>query len=319
MQPQPENAAAEFSNGEEGNEVVLHGLVADPVDCWVIAYNDGILRLHFMASARPDAQISRLIEALQTAEAENAPAEDAPAVNAQAPRNRRKTIVAAILAPVLIGLVVYGVIVSGLLRSSGPTRDRLADAITDQAATRSPPDPAKKRRDGSRQAPGVVLGEGAEAKLASAEGKEATLFMLPTGTNLPASIVTAQESDGTGQVEAEMDGDVHDPTNPSRVLMPRHTRLFGRLAHAGADAGQSLNIGQTLNIVWTSVVLPNGKPLKFVSLGDGVDQPVSSAKDAPLVTLGTSGIAGSRISVHVNRDIALPAFPAAQPKGTDTK
>jgi hypothetical protein len=64
-----------------------------------------------------------------------------------------------------------------------------------------------------------------------------------------------------------------------------------------------------------------GRPphLKFVSLGDGVDQPVSSAKDAPLVTLGTSGIAGSRISVHVNRDIALPAFPAAQPKGTDTK
>ncbi|HEX2941139.1 MAG TPA: hypothetical protein VHO91_08835, partial [Rhodopila sp.] len=51
-----------------------------------------------------------------------------------------------------------------------------------------------------------------------------------------------------------------------------------------------------------------GKPLKFTFIGIGADRAAANLFDAPIVTTGRIGAVGGRLTVQLNRDLALPAY-----------
>ena len=109
----------------------------------------------------------------------------------------------------------------------------------------------------------------------------ASPYVLLSGAMISASLVTEIHSTLPGLVLAQVDRDVYDTPSMHWLLIPRGARLVGRYdskVAAGDDA---------LAVVWTRVILPNGRT---VSLPD-----FESADAA-----GTSGLRGA-VNSHVGR------------------
>lgn len=102
-------------------------------------------------------------------------------------------------------------------------------------------------------------------------------YSLIAGTIVPAVLVTALRSDIQGVAVAQVTQDVRDSLTGRHLLAPAGSRLIGEYASA-SQAGQ-----QRLAVVWTRLILPNGRsivldklpgadPQGMAGLQDGVDR-----------------------------------------------
>lgn len=267
-------------------EVSLQGLVEDPVDCLVVAYGEQILRLRFMAKPHADAQIAHLIEHLAAvAEPEWVPDTPAPS------RHRGSWLIAAGVVAVLAAGLGYGV----LTTPGAPVRERLAESVAaDSNGTTHIRNPT---RPTDRVA--AVL-DGATLRPAEpADGPVTAVFRVPAGTHFAATIRSRTVASNGGRVEAAMDADLLDPGDPGRVLLPLGTQLVGWTS--GAKEANAVT-----PVIWTSVVLPGGKPLHFLQMDSTPNAAPPDAASAPLISLDTR--TADQVSVQVNRDLALPAY-----------
>ena len=90
-------------------------------------------------------------------------------------------------------------------------------------------------------------------------------YTLKAGTILPATLLTAIQSDLPGTLIAKIRQDVFDTATGHYLLIPQGSTLIGRY-----DA--SLRFGQSrVLIVWSQLIFPNGKSLPLPHL-PGVDE-----------------------------------------------
>lgn len=83
----------------------------------------------------------------------------------------------------------------------------------------------------------------------------ASPYLLLTGSVVPAALITGIRSDIPGQVIAQITQDVRDSVTGRYLLIPKGARLIGEYDNAVAF-GQS-----RLLLVWSRLILPNGKSL----------------------------------------------------------
>jgi Bacterial conjugation TrbI-like protein len=124
--------------------------------------------------------------------------------------------------------------------------------------------------------------------------RDSACCVLPTGTMIPAVLVTAIRSTVPGLVVAQVERDVYDTPSSRVVLVPRGAKLIGRYdsrVARGEDA---------LSVVWTRLAFPDGRSLALPDF-----------ESADLA--GTAGLRGS-VDAHRGRgyrDAALMAVVGA--------
>ncbi|OYW82156.1 MAG: hypothetical protein B7Z26_03890 [Asticcacaulis sp. 32-58-5] len=85
-------------------------------------------------------------------------------------------------------------------------------------------------------------------------------YTLFTGSVVPAALITGLRSDLPGQVLAQVTQDVHDSRLGHYLLIPKGARLIGQYDN-------QINVGQSrVLLVWTRLILPNGKSLALDKL-----------------------------------------------------
>lgn len=106
--------------------------------------------------------------------------------------------------------------------------------------------------------------------------KPASPFLIQSGSILSAALVTGIRSDVPGQVTAQITQNIYDSLTGNHVLIPQGAKLVGSYQ-------SNVGFGQNrLAILWTRLLLPNGKSLVldelpasdaqgFAGLQDGVD------------------------------------------------
>ncbi|MEC4595232.1 TrbI/VirB10 family protein [Nitrospirillum amazonense] len=82
-----------------------------------------------------------------------------------------------------------------------------------------------------------------------------SLYVIQAGTVLAAALVTGLNSDLPGQVIAQVTEDIYDSVTGRFLLIPQGARLLGTYDSA-VTYGQS-----RILVVWTRLLLPNGKSL----------------------------------------------------------
>lgn len=104
----------------------------------------------------------------------------------------------------------------------------------------------------------------------------ASPWLLQAGAVIPAALVTGIRSDLPGQITAQVTQNVYDSPSGSILLIPRGTRLIG-------EYSDDVSHGQRrILLVWTRLILPNGRSLvlerlpgadaqSYAGLEDGVD------------------------------------------------
>ncbi len=104
----------------------------------------------------------------------------------------------------------------------------------------------------------------------------ASPYVLQAGSVIPAALATGIRSDLPGQITAQVTQNVYDSPTGRYLLLPQGTRLIGQY-DSGVTFGQSRVL-----LVWTRLILPNGRSLVlerqpgadgqgFAGLEDGVD------------------------------------------------
>ena len=133
-------------------------------------------------------------------------------------------------------------------------------------------------QSGAPVSEGVAVASGASA-VGNAAGATATNAggTLLAGAVIEASLVTGIRSDLAGPVLGQITADVHDTRTGRTLLVPKGSRLIG--THTAQVAqGQS-----RLQVVWTRIILPNGRsilledqmasdPQGYAGLEDRTDQ-----------------------------------------------
>lgn len=104
----------------------------------------------------------------------------------------------------------------------------------------------------------------------------ASPYLLQAGAVIPAALVTGIRSDLPGQIAAQVTQNVYDSPSGSILLIPQGTRLIG-------EYSDDVSYGQRrILLVWTRLILPNGRSLVlerlpgadaqgYAGLEDGVD------------------------------------------------
>ncbi len=91
------------------------------------------------------------------------------------------------------------------------------------------------------------------------DGGPGARYVLEAGTVLPASLVTAVNSDLAGPLVAQVTQDVFD-RGQRRVLIPRGSRLLG-------EYDNRIAVGESrLLVAWSRVIFPDGSGLSFPGL-----------------------------------------------------
>lgn len=90
-------------------------------------------------------------------------------------------------------------------------------------------------------------------------------YEVKAGTILTAALRTALHSDLPGDIVAQLTHDVRDSVTGRSVLLPAGTTVIGR-TNSAIGAGQD-----RIQVIWTRLVLPNGKELALDSLS-GADK-----------------------------------------------
>jgi type IV secretory pathway VirB10-like protein len=133
-----------------------------------------------------------------------------------------------------------------------PTPQAPASLLGALAATTTGPetkaDPDRKQ---------AFLNQASDTQIASDArlAEPASPYLLLTGSVVPAALITGIRSDIPGQVLAQVTQDVRDSVTGQYLLIPKGARLIGQYDNAIAY-GQS-----RILLVWTRLILPNGKSL----------------------------------------------------------
>lgn len=104
----------------------------------------------------------------------------------------------------------------------------------------------------------------------------ASPYALQAGAVIPAALITGIRSDLPGPIIAQVTEAVYDSPTGRHLLIPQGARLIGQYDNS-VDVGQS-----RILLVWTRLILPNGKsimlerqpgadPQGYAGLEDGVD------------------------------------------------
>jgi type IV secretion system protein TrbI len=104
----------------------------------------------------------------------------------------------------------------------------------------------------------------------------ASPYALQAGAVIPAALITGIRSDLPGPIIAQVTEAVYDSPTGRHLLIPQGARLIGQY-DSSVDVGQS-----RILLVWTRLILPNGKsivlerqpgadPQGYAGLEDGVD------------------------------------------------
>jgi hypothetical protein len=282
---------------EPGDEVVVHGLVGAPLESWVIDCNNGLLRLHFMAGGAAHDQIAALIAGLEGA------AGDEVAAPPPGPR-RIRTLIALLGASAVLVVAISAVLIS-VPSPWNKAGERLADRVIDPSLLNRSPDRPSSRQERAGSSTAIILGDGADAALAVGQSRGNPLFRVHAGTSFSARIVASQLSGDTLHVQADLERDLRAVTGAGSVLLPAGTRLIGATI-ADSSPGSA--------IVWTGIILPNGKPVKFELIGNESDRDADRSTGASLVTRDTTGSVGAVATVQINHDLALPPYGSDAPR-----
>ena len=90
-------------------------------------------------------------------------------------------------------------------------------------------------------------------------------YELKAGGFIPAALVTAIDSDLPGEVIAQVTQNVYDTRTGGHLLVPQGTRVLGKYQSLVSN-GQNRAL-----VVWTRLVMPNGKSIVLDGM-NGVDQ-----------------------------------------------
>ncbi len=136
----------------------------------------------------------------------------------------------------------------------------------------------------------------------------ASADVLQAGSIIPAALITGLRSDLPGMVTAQVTEDVYDTPTGKRRLIPQGSKLIGQY-DAQVSFGQSCAL-----LVWTRLILPNGKsivlerqpatdPAGYAGLQDRVNNHwgtlLSSALLSTVLSVGAEAGAGSNDSALV--------------------
>ncbi|MDR3438906.1 TrbI/VirB10 family protein, partial [Telmatospirillum sp.] len=80
-------------------------------------------------------------------------------------------------------------------------------------------------------------------------------YVVQAGTVIPAALITGIRSDLPGQITAQVTEHVYDSPTGKFLLLPQGSRLIGQY-----DASVAFGQSRVL-LVWTRVILPNGKSI----------------------------------------------------------
>lgn len=283
-------APATGADFEAGDQVIVQNLVDLPVECWVVAFSDDILRLRFVASPAANMQIRKLVDGIAASvETENV-------ASVQPRRWRRWWYVAA--AAAVATVVVVGAF-SGWFRDTSDVRKQLADVAADPSAS--------ARRLGPNAQPrpqveplGVVVNTEVSAELPPGSPPPRQLFRIPAGSTMAVKVTALDKSHSDGRVEAILDQDFYDFGDRSHVLLPQGSRFIGRLAR---DRGK-----MTQTVSWTSVELPGNKRIRFVLVSGDKAADVTEDAVAPLVTPDIDKARDGHAVILLRKDIALSSY-----------
>ncbi|CAH2602205.1 conserved protein of unknown function [Rhodovastum atsumiense] len=295
----------------QGDEVTLCNLVDQPVECWVVAVEDDILRLHFPPGQAADDTLHRLIEDF----ARRRQAVAAPASWSVTGRRRIRKLPVAAAGGLVAGAVLLGSHGLGLANLAGWK----IGIPRFSAHWRAGPPMLPSGKAGAE--PGAW--QGAAGDNAAAPGEQPPA-VLAGGTTFAATLVSGGMPAGGVEVVAEVAEVVRGPEPDRRVLLPRGTRLTGEARNGGGIDPH------TVVLVWTGVAFPDGRSLTLLPAGappgEGTEGPATpdaariggahltslyrrtdaawAAREraAPAFDLP----AGSRIAVTATRDIVLP-------------
>ncbi|HWU49737.1 MAG TPA: TrbI/VirB10 family protein [Asticcacaulis sp.] len=189
--------------------------------------------------------------------------------------------------------------------ATAPVFFTVATSLAD--STVAPDEAGSGIRDGARQATAISAvnrsASGASRPdppdLAQTPKMAPTKPVLLAGSVLPASLLTAVNSDTPGLVVAQITADVRDSLTGAQVLIPRGARLLGRY-------DSQLAYGQTrLKVVWTRLVMPDGVSLTLD------DEPATDAQGAGGVSDQINRHGGQLVgAAGVSALLALAAQPA---------
>lgn len=103
----------------------------------------------------------------------------------------------------------------------------------------------------------AFLASAVDRRTVSAERVEAPAspFMLQAGAVIPAAMITGLRSDLPGQIMAQVTQNVYDSATGRTLLIPQGSRLIGEY-----DAEVTFGQNRAL-LVWTRLIMPNGKSL----------------------------------------------------------
>jgi type IV secretion system protein VirB10 len=98
-------------------------------------------------------------------------------------------------------------------------------------------------------------------------------YTLLTGSVVPAALITGLSSDIPGQVLAQVTQDVRDSLTGRYVLIPKGARLIGQYDN-------TVTFGQArVLLVWSRLILPNGRSLVLEKLSAGDARGYAGLKD----------------------------------------
>lgn len=84
---------------------------------------------------------------------------------------------------------------------------------------------------------------------------------IQAGTVLPAVLTTGINTDLPGYIEAQISENIYDTVTGETLLVPQYTRVLG-------EQDSRVTYGQTrLMVVWTRLILPNGKSISIGRMG----------------------------------------------------
>lgn len=329
----PEDMASghELYELDQGDEILLSGLATIPLECWVVARDGDVLRLHFFATPDAEMWLHDLVEqheghpsdpeSLQTA----TPAHPESLQAGGAARRRRASLVAALCVLLIVPAWLAWRYVTPVDRHGKPPQASGAAAALPADAIGLPSSHAASnaRSNALVMAPGPKSEQTSPAPGDSPQAR--MFFLLAANTTFDVRIEGSVGRPGD-PVSAVLEADIRDTGTGRRIVLPRATRI------SGDYVGQSRGDGAPAGIVWKEATLPDGRKLHFSArtseqrpgddMQDGAEPPV--AGNAYLVSLWPPAAAAlpagggaplpslaqdrTRVVVRVQHDVLLPAY-----------
>jgi type IV secretion system protein TrbI len=127
-------------------------------------------------------------------------------------------------------------------------------------------------------------------------------YELKRGSVIPATLITAINSDLPGRIIAQVSHNVYDSATGYQLLIPQGARLFGRY-----DSKIAFGQGRVL-IIWTDLIFPNGSTLSISGMPGTDSEGAGGFKDkVDRHLLRTFGSAALVALIGTGVDLAMPA------------